>query len=233
MLPKLQQSSLANTLRRDNVASQIQCTSTLIQARTSFAAYSANRTTRATSPGKTNTRHPTRTPPSETSPRSTSLKKKSKKLSMSPTTSSPSPALSPNTQNLKELGAASRAPSKRRRPSKNLCPNPALSKREKCRPLSSEGITIAGTSPSVWTTRTRYLSWFGRFLCNRWTTITTFPFSSMEPGRSSTPIVPSPLWAPTTCSTRAATRSFPSSPSSSSPSRVSVSSFSRPQHARP
>lgn len=35
MLPKLQQSSLANTLRRENLASQIQCKTKFTQARTS------------------------------------------------------------------------------------------------------------------------------------------------------------------------------------------------------
>ena len=233
MLPKLQQSSLANTLRRDNLASQIQCTPALTQARTSFVAFSASKTTRATSPGKTNTHRRTRTPPSETSPRSTSPRKKSKNQSMNPNTNSPSPAHSPNTQNLKELEAASPAPSKKRRPSKNPSPNPAPSRKEKCLSLSSEGTTIAATSPSVWTTKTPCPSWSGRFPWNPWTTITTFPFSSTEPDRNSTPIVPLRLWAPTTCWTRAATRSFPSFPNSSSPSKVKIPPFSRPQHPRP
>ena len=233
MLPKLQQSSLANTLRRDNLASQIQCTPAFTQARTSSAEFSASKTTRATSPGKINSPHPTRTPPSETSLRSTSLRKNSKKQNTIPTTNSPSPAHLPNTQNRKESEAASPALSKRRRPSKNLCPNPAPSKSEKCPPLSSEGTTIAATYPSVSTTRTPYRSWFGRFLWNLWTTITTCQSSSMEPDRNSTPTVHLPFWAPTTCWTRAETRFFPSFPSSSSPSRVSSPSFSRPEYPRP
>ena len=36
MLPKLQQSSIANSLRRDNLASQIQCILLSIEVRTSL-----------------------------------------------------------------------------------------------------------------------------------------------------------------------------------------------------
>lgn len=75
MLPKLQQSSLANTLRRDNLASQIQCTKHHIQARTNFVACSANRTMRATNHGKTNMLLKTRILPSATSPKSISLRR--------------------------------------------------------------------------------------------------------------------------------------------------------------
>jgi hypothetical protein len=43
MLPKLQQSSLANTLRRENLASQIQCKLLLTKVRISSRAFLENK----------------------------------------------------------------------------------------------------------------------------------------------------------------------------------------------
>lgn len=55
MLPKLQQSSIANSLRRDNLASQIQCTYTYMQVKINSKVYLANRIISLISLGKINT----------------------------------------------------------------------------------------------------------------------------------------------------------------------------------
>ena len=86
MLPKLQQSSLANTLRRDNLASQIQCTPYPTQAKTNSRASSGSKTTNPTNHGRTNTPPRTPTPPSATSPENTSLRTNSKTLLTNPCT---------------------------------------------------------------------------------------------------------------------------------------------------
>lgn len=84
MLPKLQQSSVANSLRRDNLASLIQCNTPTTQAKTNSKTYSANRITNHTNPGKISTRPKIPTRPSEISPNSTSPKKNSNRLFINP-----------------------------------------------------------------------------------------------------------------------------------------------------
>ncbi len=54
MLPKLQQSSLAQSLRRDNPATLVQSTFILTQPRINLKTLSENQITRHTSPGKIN-----------------------------------------------------------------------------------------------------------------------------------------------------------------------------------
>lgn len=79
MLPKLQQSSIANSLRRDNLASQIQCTFLSTQAKISSKTSWESKTTNLTSHGKTNMLPRTLILPSETFPKSTSPKINSNK----------------------------------------------------------------------------------------------------------------------------------------------------------
>ena len=80
MLPKLQQSSLANSLRRDNLASQIQCKIYNIQARISSRTYSNDRTISHINLGRMNLPPKIHTRPSETSPNNTFQKTSSKIL---------------------------------------------------------------------------------------------------------------------------------------------------------
>lgn len=75
MLPKLQQSSIANSLRRDNLASQIQCTLIYIQAKINSKIYSANKIMSLIGPGKINMHPKIHIHPSETSLKSISPKK--------------------------------------------------------------------------------------------------------------------------------------------------------------
>ena len=55
MLPKLQQSSIANSLRRDNLASQIQCNSNITKAKTNSKASFLNKTINPINHGKITT----------------------------------------------------------------------------------------------------------------------------------------------------------------------------------
>lgn len=158
MLPKLQQSSLANTLRRDNLASQIQCTCCSMQARTSSRALSASRTTKPTNRGRILMRPKTRTVPSATFLRSTSLGTNSRKRLTNQSTNSRSLARWPSTPNIRAAAAGLPALSRRRTSSKNQCRSLAPSRREKCLLLSSEGITTVAICPSASITRTRCLN---------------------------------------------------------------------------
>ena len=54
MLPKLQQSSIANSLRRDNPTTLLQCTISLTKARTSLKLFLANKITNPISLGRIN-----------------------------------------------------------------------------------------------------------------------------------------------------------------------------------
>lgn len=78
MLPKLQQSSLATSLRRDNLASQIQCNSPITQVKISLKESSISKTTKHTNHGKINMPLKTLTAPLVISPKNTCLNKKSK-----------------------------------------------------------------------------------------------------------------------------------------------------------
>jgi hypothetical protein len=199
MLPKLQQSSLANTLRRDNLASQIQCTPFFTKARTNFAAFWASRTTSPTSHGRTHTHPKTHIHPSEIFPKSTSPTPNSKRPPMNPFTNSPSRDPSQKIHVLRASEARLRALSKKKQISRNLYRNLALSRSEKCRLPSSEGTMIAEIYPSGSTTKTHFPNWYGKFQSNHSTTTTTCPFSSTALGKNLTPIVRLPLWEHTTC----------------------------------
>lgn len=77
MLPKLQQSSIAQSLRKDNPANHNYCNSFFTQAKTKSKVSSAIPTTKTINPGKTNSHQKTHTLPLATSPRTTSPKKNS------------------------------------------------------------------------------------------------------------------------------------------------------------
>ena len=84
MLPKLQQTSIANSLRRDNLASLIQCNTPTTQPKTNSKTCSANRIINHTNPGKINTPPKIPTRPSEISPKSISPNKNSSRLLINP-----------------------------------------------------------------------------------------------------------------------------------------------------
>jgi hypothetical protein len=154
MLPKLQQSSLAQSLRRDNLASQIQCTQDITKAKINSEALSGNKTTTATNHGRTTTHPRTHIRPSETSPNNTSPKRKSRKSPTNPSMNLPFPAPSPRILAITATEARPPAPSRRKVSSKNLYPNQGLSRRGKSLLLSSGDTTTEETSLSESTTRT-------------------------------------------------------------------------------
>ena len=156
MLPKLQQSSLAQSLRRDNPASHLQCSSLLRQVRISLKASSTSNPTRTTNLGRTTSPPKTLTPASGTSPKSTSPRRNSRTPPTSPTTSSHFPGHYLST--LATMATeAELAPLSRKRPnSKNQYPSQGPSKRGTSPPQNLGGITTEVTCPSGSTTRTPF-----------------------------------------------------------------------------
>lgn len=164
MLPKLQQSSLANSLRRDNLASQIQCKlSPLFQARISLKIYYSNRTINHSSPGKINM-HP-RTPilPLETSLKSTCRKIRSKRPGMNKSTKLPCLVLWPNTPNRMESEAEPPVLSRKRFNSKSLPQNLELLKKDKWPHQNSVDTMTAETYQLESTIKTPYPNWHGKW----------------------------------------------------------------------
>lgn len=154
MLPKLQQSSLANTLRRDNLASQIQCTYCLTQVRTNSRVFSANKTTKPTSLGRIHTHPKTHIVLLVTFQGSISPRTNSRKRLMKQSMNLLSLVRLPSIPGIRAAAAGLQALSRRRTSSKNQCQSLAPLRREKCQPQSSEGITIVAICPSESITKT-------------------------------------------------------------------------------
>jgi len=148
MLPKLQQSSLATSLRRDNLASQIQCIAYSIQVRISSRAFWTSKTIKHTNPGKINTPPKILTVLLEISPKSIFLNKESRKFNMNPSMNIHYQDPSPNIPGLMETEVEALAPLLRNKSIKNQPLNLELSWGDKYQLLSSEGTTIAATSLS-------------------------------------------------------------------------------------
>jgi hypothetical protein len=180
MLPKLQQSSIANSLRRDNLASQIQCTLLTIQAKTNSKVFLANKTTNPTNHGKINMPLKIHIHPLETSPKSTSQKRKSKRLFTNLFMNSHSQDPSQNIPKKMESEDVIQALSKKKHLFRNQYPNLALSRRDKSPLLNSEDTMTEEIYLSEWTIKILYLSSYGKLQSSPWTTITIYQFSLME-----------------------------------------------------
>ena len=209
MLPKLQQSSLAQSLRRDNPASHLQCNYRLTQAKINSKASSASKTTNAINPGRITTLPKTHTPALATSPKNTYPKKNSKTPTMNQFTNLPTPDPFRNTPDPMETEEKPQAPSKKKQSFKNQSPSQEPSRKEMSLLQSSEDTTTEETYPSELTTKILYPNWSGKFQFSPWITITTCLSSWMEPGKSLTPIDPLPFSALTTYCKKEATRSSP------------------------
>lgn len=144
MLPKLQQSSLAQSLRRDNLASQIQCTLLLTQAKINLKTSSTNRTTNLTNHGRTTMHLKIHILPSETSLKNTYQRKKSKTFTTNLSMSLLFQDHLPKTRGIKVQEARHRALFKKEANSKNLYLNLGLFRRDKSQLLNLEGIMIEG-----------------------------------------------------------------------------------------
>lgn len=158
MLPKLQQSSLANTLRRDNLASLIQCTHLLIKVRINSKTSSANRTMKAINLGKIHTLLKILTVLSEIFPKSIYLKRNWKRLHTSLSTNWRFQDLCLNIRNRTEVEVEHRVLSKRSKSYWNLCPNQVRFKKDRWPSLSFDAITIEVIFPSKWTIRVLFPS---------------------------------------------------------------------------
>ena len=134
MLPKLQQSSLANSLRRDNLASQIQCKPHNIQARISSRTYSTDKTISHINHGKMNLPPKTHTRLSETSPNNTSPKTSSKTQDRRLFTNLLFLDLQPSIPKDQEQVAKIQAHSRRSLSFKSQPPNQEPSRKDKFRP---------------------------------------------------------------------------------------------------
>ena len=223
MLPKLQQSSIANSLRRDNLATQMQCIHTFIQVRTNSKASYSSKTTNPINLGKI-TMHPKiHIVPSEISPNNTSPKIKSSSLIMNPSMRTHFQDHSRNITDHTEMEAEVPAHSKRNQNSKNLSPNQEPSRKETSLPHNSEGTMTEEISPSESTIKIHNLNSTGKFQSSLWTIITIFPFSLMEPEKSLTLTVHSQFLEPMISLTKVETKFSQSFHNSSSPSKVPIS----------
>ena len=164
MLPKLQQSSIAQSLRRDNPANHNYCNCAFIQAKTNWKTSSATTATKIINLGRTNLPQKTHILPLVTSPKNTFRNPNSLKRRMNQTTKALSQVPSPNIKEREEPVESVQAPSKRRRASMNPFQSVELSKKDKSHFQSSEGIMIGETSPFALTTKAQLQSWSGRCL---------------------------------------------------------------------
>ena len=181
MLPKLQQSHIATSLRRDNLTSQIQCISESIQAKTNSRPCSSSRTTSVTDRGRIVTPLKILTVPSAISRNSTCPKKNSPTPPTSPSINTPSPAQWLNMPRLMASGARAPALWRERKIFWSQFLNQELFRSEKCLLLSSGGTTTVEIYLSESTTRTLFLNLCGRWQCSLWITTTIYRFSWMEP----------------------------------------------------
>ena len=185
MLPKLQQSSIAQSLRRDNLASQIQCNSHLIQAKTNSRTSSASKPMTPTNHGKTTTLQRILILHLETSLKSISLRRNSKIALTSLTMNSHYRDLWANTHDITATEEKPPALSKRNNSIKSQFLNQEPSRNEIFLHHSSEGTTIEVIFLSESIIKTPFPNLYGRFQLNHSTIITIFPFSLMELVRNS------------------------------------------------
>ena len=121
MLPKLQQSSIAQSLRRDNPANHNYSISIVIQMRINSKTLSATPTTKTINPGRITMLQKIHTPPSEISLRNISLRISSKTQPINPITKVPSQDHYPSKKEKEVLEECALLPLKRKKVSKNLC----------------------------------------------------------------------------------------------------------------
>lgn len=188
MLPKLQQSHIATSLRRDNLTSQIQCTIDIIQAKINSRISFSNKITNATNRGRI-TMHPkilivlleifqNNTYPKKN--QATPLINQSiKTLSLG------------RQQNMPSLMASEEKAQVLQRKKmilRSLFRNQELFKKEKSLLLSSGDTTIVEICLSVQITKILCLNWCGRWQCSLQTTTTISRYFSMELDKNWTPI---------------------------------------------
>jgi len=158
--------------------------------RTSSKVSLANKTTNATSHGRTTMLPKILILLSAISLNSISLRIESRMFSMSLITNSPYRVRSPSTPEDRELEEELLAPSRKKGSSKSLCLNLEPSRKDKFLLLSSEDTTIEVTFPSELTTKTLSPNSHGKSRLNHSIIITICQSFSMEPDKSTTLIEP-------------------------------------------
>lgn len=217
MLPKLQQSSIAQSLRRDNPANHNYCNSTLIQARTNSKTLSVTPAMKIINPGRTNLPPKTHILPSAISLRNTCPNPNSWIRRMNQTTKAPFLVPSPNIREREELEASAQVPSKRRRALMNQSLLVGPSKNDKFHFQSSEDIMIGAIYLSELTIKVPPPNSSGRSLQKLWTITTTFLSSWTAADRKLIHIGHSLFWELTTSLRKVEVKSSPLSPNWSSP----------------
>ena len=194
MLPKLQQSSLAQSLRRDNLASQIQCKLGQTKAKISSKTSSVDKTMTATNHGRTITHPKTHIPPLVISQKNIYPKRNSKMSLTNQFMNLHYPVPLANTPDITATEEKLQAPFRRKVSSKNLYQNQEPSRKEIFLLLNSDGTMIEVIFPLELTIRTLFRNSSGKSQSNPLTIIIICLFSLMEPERSMTLIVPLQFW---------------------------------------
>lgn len=208
MLPKLQQSSLAQSLRKDNPALLIQGIRNLMKPRISWRTSWTDLTTSHINHGKINTPLRTHTHPLGISRAITSPRRRWLKQGVNLTMSWPFRVLFISLRDWEELVEWLHLLWRRNPTSSHLHPKVELSKKGKCLLQNSEGTMTGLICPLKLITRARLSNWCGKYLLKVWITITTCLSSSMDVGKKSTLIVPLPLWEHMICWTKEEARFY-------------------------
>ena len=213
MLPKLQQSSLAQNLRRDNPVTLAQSTFALTQLRTNWRTLCSKPIMSHISHGKISMPQKTLTLLLVISRKTICPNRKPNKKSITPTMSWRCRDLCKSMTDPKETEATAPQPSKERKPLKTHLQKVELSKKERCRSQTLEGTTIEEIYQLELIIKVRSPNWSGRFQLNLLTTITTYPSFSTAAERKSTLTAHSQSWAHTIYWTKEAAKFFQSFPS--------------------
>lgn len=163
MLPKLQQSSIAQSLRRDNPANHNYSTYMLIQMRINSKTSLATPTMKTINPGRITTPPKIHIHPLEISPPIMYPRTSSKIKLTSPITKAPSQDLYPSKKEKEELEECAPPPLKRKKASKSPSLSVEPSKREMFLLQNSEDIMIVEIYPSALTTKAPVLNFCGKY----------------------------------------------------------------------
>ena len=164
MLPKLQQSSIAQSLRRDNPANHNYSIYMLIQMRINSKTSLATPTMKTINPGRITMPLKILIHPLEISLTNIYPRTNSKIQPINPITKAPSQDLFPSRKEKEELEECAPPPLKRKKASKSPSLLVEPSKREMCLLQNSEDIMIVEIYPSVLIIKAPVLNFCGKYL---------------------------------------------------------------------
>ena len=183
MLPKLQQSSIAQSLRKDNPTSLIQCNCAIMKARISWRLSYPDPIMNHTNHGKINMPPRIHIALSATSPQTTCPNKGLKPNIINPNMKSPSQENFSNIRSQRALEGSAPRHLKRKSCFLSQCRRAEPSKKEKFQLLSLENITIVEICPSKLTIKVLRRNSSGRCQLKPWTITTIFRSSWMAADR--------------------------------------------------